>query len=87
MLSSVLLSAALFLTPAPAAPCCGPDAVCCKAKLACCDTTAVLTAAEGEKKEGGCDSCKEGDKSKGADKSKDKAKEKETDKPKEKAPN
>jgi hypothetical protein len=97
MLNVILMSAALFLSPAPsnASSCCDVQAACCKPGAACCDSTANLTTKvaveakkEGEKKEGGCDGCKEGDKAKDGDKAKEGKKDKEgSEKPKDKKPN
>ena len=87
MLNAILLSATLFLAPA-ASPCCSPDAACCKPGAACCEPAVKLTAVEGEKKkEGGCDSCKGGDKAKEGAKEGTKDKTKDAEKSKDKKPN
>jgi hypothetical protein len=93
MLNVILMSATLFLAPAPAnaSDCCAVQAPCCKPGAACCEGTTKLAveAKEGEKKEGGCDSCKEGEKAKeGTDKAKEGKKDKDgSEKSKDKKPN
>ena len=84
MINAILMSATLLLSPvsASASDCCAVQAPCCKPGAACCEGTSLTSgkfaatylaveAKEGEKKEGTCDGCKEGDKAKDGDKAKE----------------